>query len=135
MPPEANCDDEEQERDLIDAQRASPSWTQPPEYSQHRSALLQVIDLSTPSEPSEAGDDIAPFGEVLITPIQINESNGPRDTKQIHTQLPKPIVSDSIETSVLESATIESPSMRSRALLSDAPEDASFTTVSHWSWA
>lgn len=96
----------------------------------HRASPSQIVDLGTPSDSEDEG--LAPNA---IVAMSLQDENGGLEESGTLTGIPvsDPVVFDLIES--VETASVIPPAdVQTRALLGDAPEQSSLSTVSRWSW-
>lgn len=135
LPPDTGSDDEAQDRIPSSADKTQAPEFQPTASAQHGYPYTQVIDLGTPSDSEVSEDERTLPVTHLTTPAQVNISKNHEQNNSAGRLDPDTSVSPSIETAGHSSAATPLLVVPSRASLSDAPENASFSTIRRWSWA
>lgn len=134
LPPNPVSDGEEQDESLVTVDQTQPPTAQPTNHVQHKNLLYEIIELDSPPDSEASGDESVQIIKNQ-TPVQVNNGNKRQ-------QMTPPIilagysaVTASVETTRPASAATSPLPVSSRALLGDAPESASISTVNRWSWA
>ncbi|KAH6622279.1 hypothetical protein C7974DRAFT_219367 [Boeremia exigua] len=127
LPPDATSDGESQGEPSVLNNKAQSPTARPTPPS-------QIIDLGSPSDTSEPEDDEVPLTGVSATPVQYIDGNDPDQKVQIGASTSDSIIIDTIESPLRGSVATSTPTVHSRALLDEAPEHASVSTVNRWSW-
>lgn len=131
LPPEGSSDEEPQNEasEITNEVQLPPTQLSGP--IRHRASPSQIVDLGTPPDLEDEG--LAPNTPVAMF---LQDEDGQSEEGGTLTGIPvsDPVVFDLIE-SVETASAIPSADVHSRALLGDAPEQSSLSTVSRWSWA
>ncbi|KAF1832795.1 hypothetical protein BDW02DRAFT_502139 [Decorospora gaudefroyi] len=128
----AEDSDEERELDRPDTTKDEP--TSQHKFSAHQlKAPIQIIDLGSPSEPSEIGDgNASPFDRPAEAATQMA---GDRLDAPIRFSTPDSVIVNSVEPPLPDCLSIEhTVPVRKPINHGDEPENASIATVGRWRW-
>ncbi|KAJ4988720.1 hypothetical protein SVAN01_05853 [Stagonosporopsis vannaccii] len=135
LPPDISSDDESHDKTPYSADKTQGPGAQSAASAEHGIPRAQIFDLGTPSD-SEVSEDESTFpGEIPTTLAQANSYNQIGQIVSVGLLASDAVIVSTIETAGPAAASNPHPTVRSRAPLSDAPEDASFSAVRRWNWA